>query len=156
STGAADTHPELVVTDSAGVETNGAGSGSRVIANVAVVPGQYLVAVRGSESVAYTLETRLVQATPTITGVSPDHGAAGTTVQINASGFTTDPAQNIVLFGGVAAAVSTSSATQITVTVPALAVDGPITLISTNDSVEGPVFSVGRSGPAVVRILNPK
>ena len=77
---------------------------------------------------------------PTITGFTPVSGPVGTTVTITGTNFSTTPASNIVQFNGVAAVVSASTATSITVVVPAGATTGKIsvtvdgmTATSTND-----------------------
>jgi len=60
-----------------------------------------------------------------ITGFSPATGPAGTTVTISGYNFGTSP---VVDFNGVVAVASVSGGTTITVTVPALASTGPITV----------------------------
>lgn len=77
---------------------------------------------------------------PTIISFTPTSGAVGTTVTITGTNFSTTPASNIVQFNGVAAVVSASTATSITVVVPAGATSGKIsvtvngmTATSTND-----------------------
>ena len=58
-------------------------------------------------------------AKPVITSFSPQSGPVGTTVTISGSGFNTTPANNIVFFGAEFASVSASTATSLTVSVPA-------------------------------------
>jgi YD repeat-containing protein len=70
----------------------------------------------------------------TIINFSPSSGPTGTTVTINGAGFSTNPAQNTVTFGAIAATVVSSSATQIVVSVPPGAASGPITVVSPNGS----------------------
>ena len=55
---------------------------------------------------------------PTITSFSPTSGAVGATVTITGTGFNTTAANNVVYFDGVKAAVTSTSATQIILTVP--------------------------------------
>src|SRR5436190_8234677 len=62
-----------------------------------------------------------------ITGFSPSAAAAGASVAISGTNFSADLAGNIVYFGAVRAQVSAASVTNLTVTVPAGAVYGPIT-----------------------------
>ena len=58
----------------------------------------------------------------------PTQGVAGTTVTIQGVGFGTDPTKNVVKFGGGVATITTASATQLVVTVPATAQSGKITV----------------------------
>lgn len=53
-----------------------------------------------------------------ITSFAPESGPVGTIVTITGSGFNTTPANNIVFFGAVMSAVTVSTATSITTTVP--------------------------------------
>ena len=64
----------------------------------------------------------------TITGFTPTSGPIGTPVTITGSNFSTTPANNIIYFGAVRGAVSTSTATSITVSVPIGATYLPVTL----------------------------
>jgi len=68
---------------------------------------------------------------PTITSFTPTAGAIGTTVTITGTNFNTIPLNNIVYFGAIKATVTASTATSITVTVPAGASYLPIT-VTTN------------------------
>ncbi|HMJ67463.1 MAG TPA: IPT/TIG domain-containing protein [Cyclobacteriaceae bacterium] len=63
-----------------------------------------------------------------IASVSPTSGAAGATVTITGSFFETNAADNIVKFNGATATVTAASATELTVTVPAEATTGKITV----------------------------
>lgn len=65
---------------------------------------------------------------PEINSFSPVSGAVGTTVTITGSNFSTNPADNIVFFGAVRAGVTTSTASSITVTVPAGAMYKPLSV----------------------------
>jgi gliding motility-associated-like protein len=55
---------------------------------------------------------------PTITSFTPTSGAVGSTVTITGTGFNTSAANNVVYFDGVKAAVTASTSTSLTVTVP--------------------------------------
>ncbi|WP_299016415.1 FG-GAP-like repeat-containing protein, partial [uncultured Polaribacter sp.] len=55
---------------------------------------------------------------PTITSFSPTSAEVGDTVTINGTGFDATAANNVVYFGGIKAAVTSTSGTQIVVTVP--------------------------------------
>ncbi len=68
-----------------------------------------------------------------ITSFSPTTAPVGTTVTVTGTNFNTTPASNIVLFGNVPATVSIATPTQLIVTVPAGATDGPIS-VSANGS----------------------
>lgn len=65
---------------------------------------------------------------PSITTFSPESGVVGTTVTISGTNFSTTPSENVVQFNGASATVLTASATELTVTVPADATDGKISL----------------------------
>lgn len=57
---------------------------------------------------------------------SPPNGPVGTTVTISGTGFSATPAENAVAFDGVAATVTSATATQLVATVPAGASTGAI------------------------------
>jgi hypothetical protein len=65
---------------------------------------------------------------PVINSFSPASGAAGSTVTITGSNFSTNAADNIVFFGAVRAGVATSTASSITVNVPAGAMYKPLSV----------------------------
>jgi hypothetical protein len=67
---------------------------------------------------------------PVISSFSPPSGAAGTMVTITGNNFGTSVAQNIVFFGAVKAEVTSASATQLIVKVPAGATFQPIRVIN--------------------------
>jgi Concanavalin A-like lectin/glucanases superfamily/IPT/TIG domain len=69
---------------------------------------------------------------PTITSFTPTTGAEGTTVTITGTNFSATPSQNNVKFGSVQAAVSSSTATSITTTVPDGATTGNISVTVNN------------------------
>ena len=84
----------------------------------------------------------------TITAVTPNAAAPGTTVTITGTRFSTTPANNIVYFGAVRATVSAATATSLTVTVPAGAIFAPVTvtsavtgLVAYEDSCFTPVYN---------------
>src|SRR5438552_1794060 len=87
-------------------------------------------AVIGVALVFSTLAFLTARADPTncvITGFSPSAAAMGASVAITGTNFSANPAGNIVYFGAVRAQVTAASVTNLTVTVPAGAVYGPIT-----------------------------
>ena len=70
----------------------------------------------------------------TILGFSPATGPVGTTVTISGTGFSTTTSDNAVRFAGRAAAIISATATQLTVSVPAGSVDGPINVTAPSGS----------------------
>ncbi len=70
------------------------------------------------------------QAQPTITSFTPTSGPVSTTVTITGTNFNTTPANNIIFFGATKAAVTASTTTQLTVTVPTGATYAPITVLN--------------------------
>jgi hypothetical protein len=88
-------------------------------------------------------------APPTISSFTPTSGSAGITVTINGSAFT---GATGVRFNGVAANFTVNSDAQLTVTVPAAATSGPITVNSPAGTGTSPgsftVTSGGTSPPA--------
>lgn len=67
-------------------------------------------------------------ASPTLTSFSPTSGTAGTSVTLTGTNFSTTVASNTVKFNGTAATVSAATATSLTVSVPAGATTGKITV----------------------------
>jgi hypothetical protein len=77
---------------------------------------------------AYIDEVKLTDETPpSVTAISPASGPAGSTVTLGGAGLAGATA---VSFNGVAAQFNAVSATQITATVPAGAISGPVTVTS--------------------------
>ncbi|RZJ27259.1 MAG: hypothetical protein EON85_11590, partial [Brevundimonas sp.] len=56
---------------------------------------------------------------PTVTSLSPASAQVSATVEINGTGFSTTPANNIVRFGATTVTVTAATATKLTVTAPA-------------------------------------
>ena len=75
---------------------------------------------------------------PVITSISPESGAAGTTVTITGTNFGAAAAENIVHFGGAKATVVTATATSITVKVPFNSTLKPITVTCRKLTAESP------------------
>ena len=67
-------------------------------------------------------------AQPTITGISPTSGPINTVVTINGTNFNPMASSNIVYFGATRSAVTSATATQLTLTVPAGATYQPISV----------------------------
>lgn len=87
---------------------------------------------------------------PEIASINPDRGEIGSTVTITGSKFATDA---IVNFNGTQASVTSSSATQLIVTVPVNATSGNVTVTNNNKTTTGPVFTV--EFPPVISSINP-
>ncbi|HET6225808.1 MAG TPA: IPT/TIG domain-containing protein, partial [Bacteroidia bacterium] len=72
---------------------------------------------------------------PTITNFTPASGIVGAQVIIDGTNFSSSVPGNIVKFNGVTASIIGASATQLTVTVPANATTGKISVTVNNQSV---------------------
>jgi Concanavalin A-like lectin/glucanases superfamily/IPT/TIG domain len=70
----------------------------------------------------------VVNQSPTITSFTPASGLVGANVTIAGTNFSTTPASNTVKFNNTTATVSAATATQLTVTAPASATTGKITV----------------------------
>ncbi len=116
---------------------------------VAVGAGDAYLAVEtlDGSAVTYAVELRFEQGPLTIASVTPLAGGPGTSVTITGSGFSTDPGDVRVLFGGVMGRVTSASPTQVTALVPANAISGPVTVIATARRATGPAFDAGQAGP---------
>lgn len=77
-----------------------------------------------------------------ITSVSPGNGTVGDVVTVVGVGFTTTPG---VAFGAAAATVLTATDTQVQFLVPFDGFSGPITITSSNGTINTPSFTVNRS-----------
>lgn len=77
-----------------------------------------------------------------ITSLSPASGTPGTIVTLTGTGFSTTAANNKVLFNGKEAAITAATSTELTVTVPADAGTGAVTVSVNGATVAaGPVFT---------------
>jgi hypothetical protein len=97
-------------------------------------------------------------AATTIVSINPTSGKVGDVLTITGTNFSTTAVDNVVKFNGVVAKVTSSAATVLTLTVPATATTGPITLSVKGASViTGPTFTVstatGGTGTAVPYIV---
>lgn len=83
----------------------------------------------------------VVTAQPVISSFSPAKGPTGasgnTSITINGSGFSSNPANNIVFFGAVYKAATTASTTQLTVNVPAGATTQYLSVVNTETGLIG-------------------
>ena len=71
-----------------------------------------------------------IAAAPTVTSVSPPSGPVNQVVTVSGTGFSTTPANNIVMFGPLAGTVTAASATSLTVTAPSSG-SGPVAVTVT-------------------------
>jgi 6-phosphogluconolactonase (cycloisomerase 2 family) len=90
---------------------------------------------------------------PTITSFSPTTGSQGQTITLTGTNFNTTASQNIVFFGATKATVTAATTTSLSVTVPAGATFGPVTVLNTATLLSGastafftPVFTPAKSG----------
>ncbi len=87
---------------------------------------------------------------------TPGSGPVGTTVIISGTGFSSTASQNTVTFNGTAAAVASSTATQIVATVPSGATTGPIAVSApAGSATSSEVFTVVSSVAPTVTSFTP-
>jgi YD repeat-containing protein len=72
----------------------------------------------------------------------PVRGLPGTAVTIQGQGFDSTPGNNTVQFNGTAAAVTSATATTLSVTVPQGATSGPVSVAVGGATAQGPSFTV--------------
>ena len=81
--------------------------------------------------------------TPSITSLSPASGSVGTTVTITGSGFVTTKANDIVMFNGTTAVVTSATSTTIVTAVPSGATTGQITVtVGGLSAIASTIFTV--------------
>lgn len=83
-----------------------------------------------------------VQPDVIITAINPTSGIVGSSVTITGSGFSNSATVNVVKFNDIPAIVSIASTTSLTVTVPANATTGTISVTHERKSAVGPDFTV--------------
>jgi hypothetical protein len=83
---------------------------------------------KSSISFLFVLFTHVIFGQPIINNFSPTSGPVGTLITINGSGFSATPSNNIVIFGPVKGTVTSATATQLVVSVPANAGSQPFTV----------------------------
>lgn len=101
-----------------------------------------------TNSLSYTVIQPII---PTITSIDPTSGKVGETVTITGTDFSTTPEDNVVSFNGVQAAVTASTATTITTSVPAGATTGNVTVTRDGES-NGVLFTVSVSYTFIVQM----
>lgn len=96
-----------------------------------------------------------LQFAPTITSVSPVNAAPGASVVITGTNFNSTATNNYVYFGATRATVTAGNSTSLTVTVPAGASYGPVSVLNTANHLSGigrqsfiPAFTPGKTGLA--------
>ncbi|MFD3483499.1 RHS repeat-associated core domain-containing protein [Streptomyces sp. NPDC058665] len=83
----------------------------------------------------------------------PVKAAAGATVTLSGTGFSTTPASNAVSFAGQAAEVVSASATRLTVKVPAAAGNGKVSVTTGGTTAQSPeTFALAGPAPAVTKV----
>ncbi|GAB3913045.1 IPT/TIG domain-containing protein [Mucilaginibacter boryungensis] len=83
-----------------------------------------------------------VAARPTIDNIASNFGAAGDSVVIAGTNFSTTLTDNIVKFNGVAATVKSATATKLVVTVPSTGSTGAVSVkVKNSETTTGPIFT---------------
>jgi len=88
---------------------------------------------------------------PIIISIDPTSGKVGQTVTITGTDFSTTPGENTVSFNGTQAAVTASTATSITTSVPVGATTGDVTVTVDGES-NGILFTVVTSSSLVIQL----
>lgn len=83
----------------------------------------------------------VVATQPTITSISPDSGTVNTVVTITGTNFLTNLSDDTVKFNGVAATVTSASATQLVVNAPATGTTGNVTVTTSGGTSNGIMFT---------------
>ena len=91
-----------------------------------------------------------------IFGVTPQKGSADQTVTIDGQGFSATPSGNSVSFNNTSAIVSSATATQLLVTVPAGATTGPLSVTAGGVTVQGGAFTVTQANLVSIAMSAPK
>lgn len=88
---------------------------------------------------------------PEITDVQPTSGPSGTEVTITGSGFSPEPANNTVTFGGTKAPVTSASESTIKTSVPEGLSSGPaeVQLTVRGTKADGPSFTIEQKAPGI-------
>jgi YD repeat-containing protein len=91
-----------------------------------------------------------------IIGFSPSKGSVGATVTISGTGFSTTASLNTITFNGVAATVTTATASQIIAAVPSGAATGPIAITSPSGTATSSTsFTVTQAQTPVISGFSP-
>jgi hypothetical protein len=93
---------------------------------------------------------------PVISAISPTSGSANMSVTIAGSDFDPSASGNTVKFNGVAATVSTASATTLTVLVPSGGSTGNVTVSTSGGTANGPTFTyLAAVTPPTIALISP-
>jgi len=126
--------------------------------------GRLIGVITPTETVTYTYDavgnllsiSRGNASQVSIIEFTPNNGPIGTEVTIFGTAFSSTPAQNTITFNGVAATVTSASATQIVTNVPVGATTGPISVTSpSGTATTSTSFVVGTPGAPTVTGFNP-
>ena len=100
--------------------------------------------------------SRSLSSAVSIIEFSPKEGPVATTVRISGTSFSPVPSENTVRFNGVQATVTSSTATQITTSVPAGATTGPISVTAPGGSATSTTpFTVAATGAPTITSFTP-
>jgi hypothetical protein len=119
---------------------------------IGLTAGDIAVAIKGI--IANNTDPQKATITPqiptpavaTIVAINPTSGKVGDVVSITGTNFNLTPANNVVKFNGIAATVTGSVGTVLTLTVPTGATTGPVTLsVNGGTVITGPTFTVNAS-----------
>lgn len=148
---------EIVVRDAGGAEmARFTPAAADEVFELDVLAGDVTVGVESAGApVDYQLITAFNAAPVTITSVVPSSGGRGTLVTIAGSGFSTEPAANLVFFGGIGAKVVAASRNELQALVPAAAVNGPVGVTVGAGSALGPEFDAGNAIPPSAELTPP-
>jgi sugar lactone lactonase YvrE len=114
--------------------------------------GPVVVTVKGNSVEHHPIFT-VGLAFPEVSNVSPVSGFTNTPVIITGSNFSTVLTENKVTFNGKEAVVTLATATQLTATVPLLAVTGPVVVtVKDKTATNQPIFTVESPAPEVIKI----
>jgi YD repeat-containing protein len=124
---------------------------------VAVIDQSGDTAKYGYDAVGNLLSiSRYSSSTLSIIHFTPKQGPVGTVVTIYGTSFSSTPSQNTVTFNGVAATVTSASATQIATTVPAGATTGLIAITTPSASITSDTsFTVTTSTAPTITSFTP-
>lgn len=75
-----------------------------------------------------------------ITSIDPATAPVGSTIAVNGTNFSTDPASNTITIGGVTATVVSATATRLVVVVPAGAANGPVTVTAGGQTAQSQIL----------------
>lgn len=116
--------------------------GTALLAGVGVAPVQARPQAVVPAVMAAEVADEPTAGPPSVTGVSPIIGAAGTSVAVEGGGFAAAPTDNVVTLNGVPVSVDEATSTGLTVLVPAGATSGRFEDVTPDGAAVGPDFTV--------------